>query len=54
MTSNIGSTAYAKYGIIPTLSYNAISYLINNNELIWKLLFYNTPEAWNETNLTND
>lgn len=48
-TERIG---YNKYEYYKNLSYNIISYLMKNNELIWKLLKYNTADAWSQTNLT--
>jgi len=46
------NNSYNKFELLPKISYNCISYLIENNELIWKLLHYTTPDAWNKTNLT--
>lgn len=34
------------------ISYNIISYLMSNNELIWKILKYHTSDAWNKSDLT--
>jgi len=34
------------------LSYNCISYMLDNNEMIWKLLKYNTSDAWSQSDLT--
>ena len=42
---NIGET-------IPKISYSCVSYLVNNNELIWKLLKDKTPDAWNIGNVS--
>jgi hypothetical protein len=54
MTTNDGiQQEYNKYTEFPFLSYNCISYLMQNNEDIWKLLKYNTANALNEPNLTN-
>lgn len=39
-------TAYNKYEPFPQYSYECIKYLRDNNQLIWKLLKYNTPDAW--------
>jgi len=33
--------SYNTYSSIPLISYNIISYLIENNEAIFKLLYYN-------------
>jgi len=49
MTDN---TTYANYEQLSNYSYDCIKYLMNENELIWKLLKYPTPDAWNETDLT--
>lgn len=44
--------SYNKYKLFPNLAYNCASYLIDNNELIWKLLQHPTPDAWSKSNLT--
>lgn len=44
--------AYNKYEPFPKYAYECIKYLMNNNELIWRLLKYNTPTAWDDTDLT--
>ena len=48
--------AYAKYNILPNLSYNILEYLIQEPRanMIWKLLKYNDTEAWNKPDLTLD
>ena len=38
---------YDKFTQYPTIPYNIIKYLISNDNLIWKLLNYNDPLAWN-------
>lgn len=43
---------YNTLDLMPLLSYNIISYLIDNNEMIWKILKYESSDAWNQTNLT--
>jgi hypothetical protein len=53
-TPNIGETAYNNFRQFSVLSYNCIKYLINNNELVWKLLKYNAADAWNKADLTQD
>lgn len=50
MTEN--RIAYNKYPQFDEYSYRLISYMIDNNEMIWKLLKYTTPDAWNKSNLT--
>lgn len=52
MTSN--SNEYNKYVDLPHYSYKLFEHLMANNEMIWKLLYYNTPDAWNQINLTSD
>lgn len=46
--------AYAKYEVLPDLSYNIISYLMKSPdaEIIWKLLKDNSNDAWTIENLT--
>jgi hypothetical protein len=51
--SEIGRNAYNTFSLLPQISYNCISYLLENNELVWKLLKYPTNDAWNKTNLTS-
>jgi len=43
---------YNKYSEFPNLSYNCITYLLDNNEMIWKLLKYNDSNAWQKENLS--
>lgn len=45
-------TGYNFFNEYSQISYNIISYLITNNELIWKLLKYHTRDAWNKADLT--
>lgn len=44
---------YATYADFSDYSYNCISYLMDNSELIWKLLKYNASDAWNESDLSH-
>jgi hypothetical protein len=46
--------AYNKFYRLPKFSYNIIEYLLLNNEMIWKLLSDNSPNAWNIANLTKE
>jgi hypothetical protein len=48
----IGQEAYADFRIFSSLSYNCIKYMMLNNELIWKLLKYSDPDAWDKPDLT--
>jgi hypothetical protein len=54
MTHQIGDDAYSKYKDYPKWPYEAITYLMNNNELIWKLIKYTDADAWEKPNLTLD
>jgi len=54
MMNNFDTTAYSKITNFKMFSYNCISYLIDNNDEIWKLLFYNDRDAWSKPNLTTD
>jgi hypothetical protein len=53
-TPDIGLTAYNDFRQFSKLSYNCIKFLMDNNELVWKLLKYTDPEAWNKANLTQE
>ena len=44
---------YATYTDLADYSYNCITYLMDNNETIWKLLYYNESDAWNQSNLSH-
>lgn len=46
------SQAYNSYTSLQNLCYKAIEYLMLNNEDLWKLLRYNTPDALFKENLT--
>lgn len=39
---------------LPLFSYNTIMYLVDHNELVWKLLKYIGPDAWMKPNLTRE
>jgi hypothetical protein len=49
---NIGAGSYNLYTNLPHFSYICIKHLLAENELIFKLLKYNTPDAWSKTNLS--
>lgn len=51
MTCNNAYNKLQGYEMIP---YNIISYLIFNNENMWKLLKYQTPDALDQPNLTQE
>jgi hypothetical protein len=53
-TQDIGEYAYNDFQNFNQISYNCIKYMMVNNELIWKLLKYTTPDAWNKENLTQE
>lgn len=58
MTTNvpsiIGASAYNDFAILNKLSYNCIKYLMDNNEIIWKLLKYNDVDAYSKPDLTQE
>ena len=49
---NIGNGSYNLYTGLPLLPYLCIKHLLDDNELIFKLLYYNTSDAWDESNLS--
>ena len=52
-STDIGKDSYNKYYQFPQFAYACISQLLSN-ELIWKLLYYNSNDAWNLSNLSID
>lgn len=44
--------AYNQYNDFDEWSYRCISYLMDNDEVVWKLIKYATPDAWSKSNLT--
>ena len=44
--------AYNTYESYPLISYNCIKYLMDNNELVWKLLKYTDNRPYEKSNLT--
>lgn len=53
-TQWIGLEAYNNFSQFSKLSYNCISTLMNRSELVWKLLKYTSPDAWNKPDLTQE
>lgn len=45
--------SYNTYQGYPDIPFNCISYLLDNNEDVWKLLKYNDPRAYAKPNLTS-
>ena len=47
MTNNIGSDAYAQYEDFDSYSYKSksIQYLMEDDQVIWKLLAYNSSDV---------
>jgi len=45
---------YNLYQDFDSFPFQCITFLMNNNENIWKLLKHNTPDAWKEDNLSSD
>lgn len=52
ITPNVGEGSYALYDGFDSISENCISYLMTHDEIIWKLLKYRTPDAWDKPDLT--
>jgi hypothetical protein len=52
ITPNIGDSAYNEFRVFSKLSYNCIKLLMDENELVWKLLKYTDPDAWSRADLT--
>lgn len=52
MANNVGWEAYARYEFLDMVAYECYKYLMENDELIWKLIKYDTPDAWNMSDLT--
>ena len=50
--NNISSDSYAQYEWFDEIAYTCYEHLIKNNEMIWKLIKYDTPDAWNQSDLT--
>jgi hypothetical protein len=53
-TQDIGLIAYNDFQNFNQISYTCIKYMMDNNELIWKLLKYTAPDAWNKPDLTQE
>lgn len=53
-TPDVGLGSYAFYKNFDSISENCITYLINNDEMIWKLLKYKTPDAWDKADLNQE
>lgn len=54
MSTIIGQEAYNDFRQFSKISYNCIKYLMNNNQLVWKLLKYSEPDAWEKPDLTQE
>ena len=46
MTEDSRQEMYNEYEELPLASYNCAKYLLENNELLWKLLYYSDPNAY--------
>ena len=49
-----GREGYNLFNGYDEIPYNIINHLMDNNELIWKLLKYETPDAYLESDLTKE
>lgn len=54
MTNGVGSDAYNQYSGLSDYPYNCIAHMMENNEMIWKLLNYNDSDAYKENDLTKE
>jgi hypothetical protein len=54
ITPDVGATAYNDFRQFSKLSYNCIKFLMDNNELVWKLLLYTDSAAWSKPDLTQE
>ena len=52
MTNSVNSGSYAQYEDFDILAYTCVKYLMDNDEVVWKLLKYETTDAWNKPDLT--
>ena len=52
MANDINGGSYAQYNDFDSYSYNCIKYLMENDEVVWKLLKHLTPDGWSGANLT--
>jgi hypothetical protein len=52
MSNSINEGSYAQYEDFDNYAYNCVKHLMDNDEVVWKLLKYKTPDAWNQPNLT--
>lgn len=53
-TPYIGQDAYNKFDVFDSLSYNCVEYLMEHDELLWRLMYYKTPTAWKTSVLEPD
>lgn len=53
-TPYIGQSAYNEFRQFSKLSYNCIKLMIEENEIIWKLLKYTDREAWLKPDLSQE
>lgn len=53
-TPNIGETAYGDFAVFSNISYNCIKLLMDENELVWKILKYSDPDAYKKADLTQE
>lgn len=51
---DIGREAYNDFELFPEISYNCIKLLMEQNQLVWRLLKYREPDGWNKPDLTQE
>lgn len=50
--TDLRQESYNKLELLPLIPHSVVAYLIENNDLVFKLLKYNSPDAWEQPNLT--
>ena len=53
-TQEIGQYAYSDFTHFNQISYNCIKILMEQNEIVWKLLKYKSPDAWSKPDLSQE
>ena len=52
--NEINAGSYAQFEGFDSFAYRCVEYLLNSDEVIWKLLKYNEPDAWKRADLTQE
>jgi hypothetical protein len=46
---DVNQFSYNKFETLPNIPYSIVSYLIDQDDYIWKLLYYNSADAWKDS-----